>query len=324
MLMASFDCTVIGDIFLDIIVQFNGNYEQFFHGGTSYCNFAKTALGGAGNIATALSTLGGKVAFVGKAGDDFFGRLYLQDLKRSEVVPKVFFDESSPTGLVIVFVSRGKERSFLVFRGANEKLLEDEIEKVSDEIRRSKYVYFSGYSLVNDPQKNAILRAIELARRFKVKIVFDPGAYNLVNANRKLFTDLMHLCDVFSPNLDEALAITNTRNLEDLIPELTEKVPLTALKCGMNGCILFGGKNIVKVPSYNVECMDPTGAGDAFTAAIIYGQTHRLRLESTGKLANWFASEVVAHVGSRSFPSKSKIYDFLRSLGNESTKGVIA
>jgi len=312
--MDLFDCTVIGDVFTDIIVQVNGSYDQFFRGGTSYCSFAKAVLGGSGNVAVGLSTIGGATAFVGKAGHDFFGKLYLQNLGEEGVISKMFLDEHFPTGLIIVLVEDGKQRSFLIFRGANDKLSSDEIEKAASLIRRSSYIYFSGYSVVNDPQRSAIFRAVDLAKKFKRKIVFDPGAFNLIKSQKKLFTKLSSLCDVFSPNLDEACAITNVNNIEDATDKLREKIPLTALKCDKNGCILISKEKVVRMPGFNVRCIDPTGAGDAFTAGLIYGLSRGLPLESIGYLANWFAAEVVTSVGPRSFPTKSRISHFLRRL----------
>ena len=82
--MSLLDCTVVGDVFFDIIIRVYGDYRRFFRGGTSYCDFAKAVLGGSGNIAVGLSSLGGRVAFVGKAGQDFFGKLYIRDLKKKK------------------------------------------------------------------------------------------------------------------------------------------------------------------------------------------------------------------------------------------------
>lgn len=312
--MTFLDCTVIGDVFIDLIIKVTNNHRGFFYGGTSYCDFAKVELGGSGNIAVGLSSLRGRSAFVGKAGKDFFGKLYVKDLKKKKVVSKIFFDKDAPTGLIIAFVHDGKERSFLVFRGANDKLSIDEIGNVSDLIKRSRYVYFSGYSLINDPQQSAVLQGIEMARKFKAKIVFDPGAHNLIKSKPQLFARILNLCDVFSPNLEEAIAITNSTNMEDIIRKLRNKVPLTALKCGANGSILINQEKTVKIPSFKVKCLDPTGAGDAFTAALIYGLTRKLSIESTGRLANWFAAKVVTQFGSRSFPSKSEIDHHLQKL----------
>lgn len=308
------DCTVVGDVFLDVILKLKSDKVPFCRGGTSYIDFARAVLGGSGNIAAGLSSLGGKAAFVGKAGDDFYGKLYVRDLKEKRVVPRIFFDQDCPTGLLIALVRDGKQRSFLVFRGANDKLSKGEIDKETHLFQRSRCVYFSGYSLVNDPQQSAVLRAVELARKFKTKIVLDPGAYNIVESRRKLFLELLDLCDVLSLNLEEARAITKAPNMKEMVSQLRGKVPLTALKCGAHGCILFDAENTVKIPSLKVPALDPTGAGDAFTAALIYGLTHGLPLESTGKLANWFAANVVASIGARGFPSKSESDLFLATL----------
>lgn len=311
--MPIFDCTVLGDIFLDIIA-YAAKDPIYVRGGTAYCNMAKVTFGGSGNVAAGLSEIGGKAAFVGKAGNDFWGELYRQNLEKKGVATNIFLDKELPTGLVLVFVDDRKERSFLVFRGANDKLSIRDVEKMTETIKRSKYVYFSGYSLVNEPQQSAILRGIEIARKCNTKIVFDPGAHNLIRSEPQLFAKLLNLCDVFSPNLDEALAVMGVMSVDEMINKLRGKVPLTALKCSENGCILINEKNILKIPSFKARCLDPTGAGDAFTAALIYGLAHNFPLEVTGQLANWFAAMVTTRLGSRSFPTKVKIDCFLKRL----------
>jgi len=311
--MSYFDCTVIGDIFFDIVVKADSDPRSFFSGGTSYCNFIKPVCGGSGNVAVGISTLGGKAAFVGKAGNDLFGRLYAQDLENRGVFSRIFFDTRSPTGLILVFMEE-KERSFLVFRGANDQLSVSEVGKANDLIKKSSFVYFCGYSLVHNPQKNAILRVVELAKKYGAKIMFDPGAYNLVMSDRDFFVELLGLCDVVSLNVDEARAITKKNDVRDVINELRQKVSLTVLKCGENGSALVSKENTVKTKGYSVECVDPTGAGDAFTSAVIYGLTRGLPLDSIGRLANWFAARVITDVGARNFPSNSEISNFLSRL----------
>lgn len=323
--MVLFDCTIIGDVMIDIIVREKMGKPRLVFGGTSYCSSAKVEFGGAGNVAAGLSTLGGKAAFIGKAGNDILGRLYIQDLRKRRVFPRVFIDETCSTGVDIIFLNHENERSFLVFRGANDRMSSNEIEKASCEIKKSAYVYFSGYSLVNQPQEDAVLHAVELARKHKRKIVFDPGAHNIVRSKKKLFTRLLSLCDVFSPNLEEASAITNMDCFEDIVEKLRGSVPFTALKLGKDGSLLISEKETVRTQGHRVQCMDTTGAGDAFVAAIIYGLNLELPLATTGRLANWFAGETITQMGSRSFPSRSRIRNFLndnsvaRSLSRGST-----
>jgi sugar/nucleoside kinase (ribokinase family) len=186
--------------------------------------------------------------------------------------------------------------------------------------RRKQILFFSSpcllVRLANEPQRTAILKAAKTAKEHKTKIVFDPGAHNLIRSEPRLFARALDFCDVFLPNLDEASEITNMTNMDKIIRTLRNKASLTAIKCGKNGCILINKKEIVKMPSHKVNCVDSTGAGDAFNSALIFGLFNGLTLENIGRFANWFAGEVAKHLGARSFPSKSRIRKFLEQMSD--------
>lgn len=309
-----FDCIVIGDVMYDV---YFGNFADpihFLKGGTSYCDFAKIDFGGAGNVASGLALLGGKTAFIGKAGNDCWGRLYEENLKTKGVTTRIFYEDELFTGLALVGLEQDGERSFCVFRGANDTLSEHDIDKSIGLISRSEYLYFSGYSLANEPQRTAILKAAKMAKEHKTKIVFDPGAHNLIRSEPRLFAKALDLCDVFLPNLDEASEIASMTDKDGIINVLKNRVPLTAMKCDKDGCILISKKRVVTVPSFNVKCVDSTGAGDAFASALIFGLANNFSLKSVGQLANWFASQVTTWMGARNFPSKTEIRSFLKEL----------
>jgi fructokinase len=314
MVKRTFDCTVIGDVMFDVFVGTPGTEAVFQRGGTSYCDFASIKFGGAGNVAGALSLLGAKTSFVGRAGDDLWGRLYKADLVNRNVKVAMIFDRHLSTGLSLVSVSRKGERSFCVFRGANNALSKSNLNKSIKLLKNSKYLYCSGYSLVADPQKSAIVHAINLAHKHKVKVFFDPGAYNLIENNLELFKKLVDLCDVFCPNIDEAKAFTQSRELKVVIHRLQETQKLVALKYGKKGCILIDSKKCIKIPGVEIKCADTTGAGDAFSAALLYGLVTCLPLSVAGEMANWFAAQVSAGFGARSFPLKSDVDAMLEFL----------
>jgi len=315
MSLVEFDYIVIGDVMYDV---YFGNFADpihFLKGGTSYCDFAKIDFGGAGNVASGLALLGGKTAFIGKAGNDRWGRLYEENLKTKGVTTRIFYQDQIFTGLDLVALESDGERSFCVFRGANDTLSEHDVDKSIDLIKSSEYLYFSGYSLANEPQRTAILKAAKTAKEHKTKIVFDPGAHNLIRTEPRLFAKALDLCDVFLPNLDEASEITSTTNKDETISTLRNRAPLTAMKCGKAGCTLFNKKETVKVPAFKAKCVDSTGAGDAFAAALIFGLANNFPLKNVGQLANWFASQVTTRVGARNFPSKKEIQSYLKELG---------
>lgn len=308
-----FDCSVIGDVILDVFLAVAGESIPILSGGTSYCNTAKIDFGGAGNIASAISHLGGRTSFIGKAGSDIWGLLYEKDLTSRGVTSRVFFEERSSTGLALTILREKGERSFCVFRGANDKLSTKEIDDSIWLFENSRYFYFSGYSLVANPQRRAVLHAVKLAKEHGARIVFDPGSHNLVNSNFQLFGKLLDLCDVFCPNIQEAMEITRTSELRSAVLGLKRKGMLTAIKCGANGCILIRKEETVKIPASRASCVDTTGAGDAFVAALLHGLIHMSSLRSIGLFANWFAAHVVTEIGARNFVGKSEISKFLRS-----------
>jgi len=68
----------------------------------------------------------------------------------------------------------------------------------------------------------------------------------------------------------------------------------------------------VKVPAFKAKCIDSTGAGDAFAAALIFGLANNFPLKNVGQLANWFASQVTTRIGARNFPSTTEIRSFVK------------
>ncbi|MCW3999775.1 MAG: carbohydrate kinase family protein [Candidatus Bathyarchaeota archaeon] len=309
-----FDCTVIGDVFFDVIAQKPSWQNCVYRGGVSEMAFAKITHGGGGNVAVGMSLFGLTTAFIGKAGNDVLGEMYDSDLKLNSVVSKLIFDDSLPTGIAISFIEPNGERSFEVFRGANSNLTDDEITKNQQLIEESKYLYIVGYSIISENQKKAILRAIEIAKRAKTKIAFDPGAHNIIAQNKTLCLNLIKSSDILCLNFEEACELVGTRDIDLIITKLQQWTNFSCLKLGGEGSVMMTKSRIIKSPAYEVDAIDTTGAGDAFISAVIYGECKRLSLELISDLANWYASKVVSNVGARGFPRKDEILTHLKHL----------
>jgi sugar/nucleoside kinase (ribokinase family) len=307
------DCTVIGDVFFDVMVRRDLSKLDLVLGGTNYSPI-KIEPGGIGNVAVGVCKLGGKTQLIGKAGKDVLGSFYRNDLIKEGVTAKILFDRFNPTGIIITFVNNKGERSFLVSRGANDYLLPEEVEQCKNDVARSKYLFICGYSLVSCPQRDAILKTAEIAKSNNVKVIFDPGAYNIVRQERQVFEKLIKLCDVITLNLKEAKALTNCDRIQDIGKHLSNRVHLIALRLGKDGCIIITPNKKFKCQGNKVNCVDSSGAGDAFASALIYGLTRHFPLETTAKLANWYASCKIQKLGPRSFPCKDEIRNYLSTL----------
>ncbi|MCW4015242.1 MAG: carbohydrate kinase family protein [Candidatus Bathyarchaeota archaeon] len=310
----SVDCTIIGDVFCDLIIKKDFSTVSSVIGGVSYLPPIKLDFGGSGNVAVGLTRLGGNVQFIGKAGKDMLGMLYKKNLMTEGVYAQIIFDSVNPTGITLSFVDDNGERSFLVSRGANDFLTPTEVTSHKDTIKKSKYLLISGFSLVAPPQREAIMTAIDIAKANGVTIIFDPGSYNLIKQLNPIFKRVIDNCDIITPNWKEATTISGTENFEDVLSYFEQSFPLTALKMGKNGCaVITAGKRFV-FPTDKVFCIDTTGAGDAFLSAFIYGLIKFFSLEATAKLANLFASFSVTNLGSRSFPSSEDITKIFETL----------
>ena len=250
---------------------------------------------------------------MGKAGKDRNRKLYQQNLEKNNVNTKIFCDNYLPTGVLVSIIDNNAERSFLVARGANDTLTADEIRDVIDGINFD-FIYITGYSLVNSPQRDAILYAISNAYHKGAKIFFDPGAFNIINLSRNYFKKVLEMSNIVSANIKEAKALSQVDNSSDAVKILSERVPLVIIRLGEKGCIVSSNEYKIKVPAPYVKAIDSTGAGDAFNAAFISGIIKKWSLNDTANFANWFAAKTTEQLGARSFPFKSAIIKVTKSF----------
>jgi sugar/nucleoside kinase (ribokinase family) len=295
-------------------VIFNAEHPiKVVPGGTGYCSTFHFSPGGAGNVAVALARLGEKTVFAGKAGNDLLGKMYIDDLRNNEVLPQVFIDKQLSTGVVLV-LSSSKERSFIVYSGANTSLTPHEMLTLKPLIENSSAFYFPGFALTENPQREAVIKAAKIARAANVKVVFDPGSYNLISQNPSLFTRILGITNVLSINEAEAKSIAHSDQLDKIIENLTDKVPLVAIRLGSRGSIIATRDAVVKTAAHMIAPRDTSGAGDAYTAALIHGLNLDLPLSDVGKLANWFAAQKVRNYGARAFPKTKFCQTYLNRL----------
>jgi ribokinase len=303
---------IIGDVFLDFSVLVNK--LQLPAGGIIHCNNANYTFGGSGNLAQGLSLLGVTNCFVGKAGNDTFGVLYKMDLEKNGTLTRIFLDEAYSTGILISVIDSSAERSFLVARGANDKLNSNEIDKVFDEIE-CDYLYLTGYSLVNSPQRDALLYAAKKAKAKNSKIFFDVGAFNIIDKSRDYFDQIIGLADILSANFQEACELAGVSNNDEAMGRLSKLAPIVIMRLGREGCMVAndGIKTLISARATNA--VDTTGAGDAFNSAFIYGLVNNWSPMQSATFANWFASRKVEQLGARAFPSKGEIQTQLNHMG---------
>ncbi|XP_057962888.1 fructokinase-like 2, chloroplastic [Malania oleifera] len=135
--------------------------------------FVRAPGGSSSSVALALAHLGGKVAFMGKLGDDDFGHSILYYLNLNNVQTRsVRIDSKKRTSVSKMKIrKRGGLGMTCVEPSADDSLLKSEIN--IDVLKEAKMFYFNTSSLINQNMRSTALRAIKISKKFGGVIFYD-------------------------------------------------------------------------------------------------------------------------------------------------------
>jgi fructokinase len=181
-----------------------------------------------------------------------------------------------PTRTSIAFVEIfDGERSFTFYRSdpAADELLS--AEDVSEEaLSWASFVNFGSIPLIKDPARSAIHRAVELAEELDVPVAFDVNfrehLWESAEAAREVVNPLLDRSQIVKLSDDEISPLLGTQRAEEAAGILLDRgVALVFVSLGPEGAFYATKDFEGEVPSFEVEALDPTGAGDAFLAAAL-------------------------------------------------------
>lgn len=315
------DCIVVGDVMMDLILKSDQRIVNSLSiNGTNYFSSSRVVPGGSGNVAAALSHLGAKVALVGRAGGDIYGRAYVEDLESRGILSGVEFDDSASTGFTVALVEPGGHRTMLVSRGANDNLTPEQVGNHLGQLGPAKFVYLSGYSLLNMPQREAILQAARIGKENNSHVVFDPGSSNLISNLADIFGQVIASSDVVCANLAESTVLAEGLDPSEYAKLLSRKGKRVIIKMGPDGCLVSDLGNLQRIRGVPAVSLDTTGAGDAFLSGLLFCLSKDFDIGQSASFANWFAARKVEGLGPRHFASKGDAVARLNALRKESLK----
>ena len=278
------------------------------------------------NVLSMLSNLGYKTGFIGKVGNDGFGKLLKETLDKENISTDglVLSDEYNTTA-AFVHLDENGERSFSFYRniGADEMLTEDEINE--EMIKNSKIFHFGTLSMTNEPVKSATKKAIDIAKENNVLISFDPNYRPALWKNDNLVKEAieygLNKCDILKISDNELEFITGMNDMNEAIIEIKNKydIKLILVTLGENGS-MYWYKNCRGYRSgFKSEVIDTTGAGDTFHGALL-SKIMEIDIDNIDveyldyalDFANAAASIVVKRKGAlKSMPTKEEINTIL-------------
>jgi fructokinase len=260
----------MGEILIDFIVA---------DAATSLENaeaFVARSGGAPANVAVALARLGVASAFCGVTGSDPFGKRLRQELAAEGVdSSRLRQSDDAPTTLAFAWKDARGDGHFWLLRGADAGLSPGDAEMAR--IAELAALVVGSVALACQPSRDAIERAVMLAQRANVPVVFDvnlrPSLWDSAGAARAISERLAGQCQLVKLSLDDAAGLfgISVTPEQAIARVLGLGVPTVVLTDGERGCWFrsAGDADAVFVPAFSVVAVEPTGAGDAFTAALI-------------------------------------------------------
>ena len=206
---------------------------------------------------------GQPAAIIGCVGNDDFGRVNLDRLRRDGVnVEGIRIDPETATGSAFVYNIKHSASGNIVLDAAARAVLD-----------RSDHLHVMGTALFSPSIVEVVLRAAEAIKARGGTISFDPNLrpeiLNLPGL-REACETLFRRCDVFLPSSVELYLFTNAKEEKAAVEEiLAHGIKAIVHKLGAEGASYFDSATRLTQPGFEVEELDPTGAGDCFGATFI-------------------------------------------------------
>jgi sugar/nucleoside kinase (ribokinase family) len=255
---------VVGDAALDVIARHD---KPLPHGGDARAKIRFTGGGAGANTALWLRSLGAETTLVARIGDDPGGRLIRAELEAAGVRCAFAVDPEAPTCCVVVLVDGSGQRSMLADRGANQRFAPEDV--TAEALAGASHLHLSGYVLLDPPSRAAGLAALAAAKEAGLTTSVDPQAAAHIT-DPAAFLDDVRGVDLLMPNTEELVALTGSADPASA-KELLGAVGAVVVTAGLEGASWVDAGGVTSVPAVEAECVDSTGAGDAFDAGVLTG-----------------------------------------------------
>lgn len=283
--------------------QFNGSGCYFVKtagsGETVLGDSFKTVPGGKGaNQAVAAARLGAEVAMIGRVGDDAFGKDIVENFRANAVntqnVKPVTHLES---GTAHIILAEG-DNSIVVVEAANREVTPAYVDEAAEVIRDADIVLIQ-----QEIPEETVVHVSALCAELGTPLLLNPAPA------RTLPQEVIDNAAYITPNEHEAEILFQGMSPAQALRQYPNKLFITE---GSKGVRYFDGTDEILVPTYKVEAVDTTGAGDTFNAAFAVALAEGKALQESIRFANRAASLSVTKFGAQGgMPTRDEVEESL-------------
>ena len=279
------------------------------------------------NVLAMLTKLGHKTAFIGKVGNDFFGKQLEDAIKEIGInVTGLRKDDKVHTTLALVHTYPDGDRDFSFYRdpGADMMLTEEEIPE--ELILETRIFHFGTLSMTHEKVRRATKKAVAIAKQAGAIISFDPNIreplWNSMDEAREQVLYGLGQCHILKISDNEIQWLTGEEDYSDGVNWIRERyqIPLILVSMGKEGSRAYYNGSIVEVkPFLQKNTIETTGAGDTFCGCVLhYICEHGMEgleeenLKEMLTFANAAASVITTRKGAlRVMPTRDEIQNLL-------------
>ena len=238
--------------------------------------FMQNPGGAVANVAVALSEFGADAAFAGMVGSDAFGH-YLKGVLqgRGVDVSGLTMTDDYNTTLAFVHLFEKGERDFTFFRkpGADIMYSVDDID--ASAIKVAKVFHFGSLSLTDEPVRSATFKALGIAKESGTIISYDPNyrapLWDSPATAKDMMLRGMEYADIVKISDNEIEFLFGGITYEDAAKMLIDQgKQLVFITLGCDGAVYACKDGVGRASGYAAKAIDATGAGDCFTAGVLY------------------------------------------------------
>lgn len=175
------------------------------------------------------------------------------------------------------------------------------------------WLHVSGYTLIDPVQTQRTIEIMKIGSDLHIPISLDTGL-DPVLKQQKAFLKAARCSRVIISGIEEGKALFNTTEIEKICTCFHQLGPeWVAIKMGEQGSILSDGTALHSIQPFNVQAVDTTGAGDAYSAGLIFGHIHGLKPTQAGLAASVLSALAITCSGAGgNLPGKEDLVEFLR------------
>ena len=304
---------VVGSVNMDITIKTDHIPEN---GETLIGDDLSITPGGKGaNQAYGANRLGCELRFIGRIGNDIFGKDLLDHFTQSNIdTSNLLIDSIHSTGVALIAVDINGDNTIIVSSGANMFCGEEEFALFKES--------FTNNDILLIQNEIPLILNIKLAQYVNSiggTVIWDPAPYN------PTYLEIIKYVDYITPNKSEAEQMTGLiindnsdviRSLQKLASLNASCVPIITL--GSKGLAYIDNGNIVFQSAFEIKVESTVGAGDSFASGFAYALSQKKILSESIRFGSVCATLTVTKNGAQiSMPSLKNVTDFIASIESQ-------